>query len=392
MRIAYITPYQGPSLLKRRPTLHNRSLAATVKIELIAELLYRNSHEVEIISQGEVDKFQCRFYPSFAEAERFHPKISVFYCSALPLRFLTGYWEGMRARHVLKIRHRRCPFDMVIIYNMKRAQLACANYAIRCLGLPVILEYEDDVFVSVTGQTVNGKIAEIRRAAYNKLLEKVSGGVAVSPHLMSQLPDKVPKLLLRGVVDENVIKLNEEMGNAKRNWVFFGGTHTKSKGIGQLIEAWKTMELPDWELHIAGYGESTAAFEKMAEGNRTIVFHGVKRGRALAQLLCSARICINPHDLSETPGNVFAFKIIEYLAAGAHVVTTPMGKLENEIEAGITYLPNNSPEAIAATLKRVIQTEAWKRGAARYVQETYGPAAVSKSLDQLIRNVVNART
>ena len=99
---------------------------------------------------------------------------------------------------------------------------------------------------------------------------------------------------------------------------------------------------------------------------------------------------MNPHDVSHAPGNVFAFKIIEYLAAGAHVISTPMGELEKELEQGITYISTNEPYAIAAALKQVIHGRRWELNAAQYVQETYGPAAVSKSLDLLIREVVHS--
>ena len=52
MRIAYVAPYQGPTLLTRRPIVRNRSMSNAVKIELIATLLRERSHDVEVISQG----------------------------------------------------------------------------------------------------------------------------------------------------------------------------------------------------------------------------------------------------------------------------------------------------------------------------------------------------
>ena len=53
MRIAYIAPYKGPSLVARRPVMKNLSLSNTIKIELIASALRDLAHEVEIISIGE---------------------------------------------------------------------------------------------------------------------------------------------------------------------------------------------------------------------------------------------------------------------------------------------------------------------------------------------------
>src|SRR5574341_1336860 len=101
--------------------------------------------------------------------------------------------------------------------------------------------------------------------------------------------------------------------------------------------------------------------------------------------MCSAKVCINPHDVSQTPGNIFSFKFIEYLAAGAHVISTPMGALEKEIESGMTYMPDNNPETIAATLKRVIIGGEWRETAALHVCEMYGSRTISNALDELLR-------
>jgi glycosyltransferase involved in cell wall biosynthesis len=390
MRIAYVTPYQGSTLLKQRPIVRNRSMSNRIKIELIASLL-QNSHEVEIISQGEVVDNSWTFYPAFSEPERFHPQIPIYYGSALPIRRLNGLWSNRRTLQILTGRHRANPYDVVIVFNLQGPQVACANYAIRYLGLPVILEYEDDRFVNVQGETVNGFASRRDSRAAIQLLRSVSGCMAVSPHLLSQAPAEIPKLLLRGVVGADIVKAGEESRAAKKNIVLFSGTHIASNGVGQLIEAWRDVRLREWELHITGFGGLTDALRQKAAEVQGIVFHGLVSRPELVQLMCSAKICINPHQLSQTPGNVFAFKIIEYLAAGAHVITTPMGTLEKEVESGITYMPDNEPATIAATLNQVIRIQNWQRCAAEYVSNTYGPERVTQSLDVLLHQSVQAR-
>ncbi|MBV8375855.1 MAG: glycosyltransferase [Verrucomicrobia bacterium] len=387
MRIAYIAPYHGPTLVKRRPIIINRSLAGATKIELIAKLLRVASHEVEVISQGEVVQLGLQFYPSFHDPELFDSKIPVWYSSALPIRFLNGRWSSFFTMREFKKRHTASPYDVVIIYNMKDAQLACASYARRC-GVPVILEYEDDVFVDVGGEAIKGFRSKGHSSRFSKALKTISGCIAVSPHLLSQVSSHLPKLLLRGVVGDDIVRASERSDAQKLKWVLFSGTHRKSKGIEQLVQAWKILARPDWELHITGYGETTDVLKRMAEESRSIVFHGLVERAEFVRLLSLARICINPHDLSQTPGNVFAFKIIEYLAAGAHVLTTPMGALEREVEEGLTYLPDNDPETIGATLNQVIESGRWERNAAPYVCATYGSAQVSRSLDCLISQVL----
>jgi glycosyltransferase involved in cell wall biosynthesis len=385
MRIAYIAPYHGLDLLKRRPIVRNRSLAATAKIEVTARLFLEKSHTVEIISQGEVVKSGSHFYPAFAETQRFHPDIPVYYLSALTIRFVVGFWEEMQALRLFKSRHKAAPFDAVIIYNTKRAQLACANYARDRLGLPVLLSYEDDAFTSFSGDKAEGILGAHNRLICQRVMNKLSGCYAVSPHLLSHVPDGVPKFLLRGVVDPAIVKTSQNMNSPKKNWVAFAGTHTKANGVEPLIDAWKTLELPEWELHIAGQGEDTAALQKQAEGRADIVFHGVVRGKVLADFLCSSKICISPTEVSRTPGNIFPSKIIDYLASGAHVIATPAGALEKELENGLTYMPSNDAGTIATTIQQVIRERRWERNVAPLVCDKFGPIAVANAIDGLLQ-------
>ena len=393
MRIAYVANYQGPSLVDARPCLHNFSLAARVKIQLIAELLQRSSHEVEIISQGALEpqvagtKSRSRFYPSFSERERFHPDIPIDYASALAVRFLIGFWESAAAQRLLRARHGRSAFDVVVIYNLQRAQIGCARLATRRLGVPVILQYEDDSFVDVHGRATTGLMSEYHLAARRRALKCVAGGMAVSPYLLSQMPSDIPKLLLRGVVSNEILRSSREANVSRQNWVVFSGTHEGTQGLEQLITAWRLLTLAHWELHIAGQGPLTPALEKMAAGDRSVVFHGLLNRQENARLLCAARIGMNPQDVTKTPGNVFAFKIVEYLASGVHVITTPRGALEPELEAGISYIADNAPETIAACLKQLIGERGYERTAAQAAVQTYGPAAVTKSLNELFEQV-----
>lgn len=389
MRIAYITTYQGPSLLKSRPVVRNRSLSNAVKIELVGSCLREASHEVEVISQGEVIENQFRFYASFCESQRFHSDIPIYYASAVPIRRLNGLWSSRRTLQLFKNRHRAAPFDLVVIFNLKEPQVTCANYAIRRLGLPVVLEYEDDRFVDPAGAETGGITSRLHDRLCRKLLKMVAGCIAVSPHLLSQVPESTPKMLLRGVAGGDLIDASKEFKETKRNWILFSGTHIENNGVAQLIEAWRSAPIAGWELHITGKGVLTDSLRQMAKSASGVKFHGLVSRQELVKLMCTAKICINPYTLSRTPGNVFAFKVIEYLAAGAHCVTTPMGSLEQSIETGITYMPDNSPRTIAATLKDVIEGRHYERLATDAVQEAYSPTAVSERLDFFLTQLVN---
>ena len=369
----------------------NLSLSNTIKIELIAERLQALSHEVEVISPGEVVGTHVRLYRGFREAKPFHEDIPVHYASTLPVRFVNGFWSSWRLFQLFAARHLESPFDVVIVFNPKRPHITCAIDAIRQFGLPVVLEYEDDLLVNVMGQQNNSAPARYQRQLFTRLLNVVSGGIAVSPRLLAQFPERIPKLLLRGVVGDDIARRSALTTVPKRNWILFSGTLVEWSGIAKLVESWDADAFPGWELHITGHGQLTEQVKQAAAAKRGVIFHGLVNRETLVDLLCSSRICVNPYAVSQSPGNVFAFKIIEYLAAGAHCITTPMGALEPEIEAGITYMPDNMPATIAATLQQVINERRYERPAADAVLRRYGAASVEESLDSLLQAVMESK-
>ena len=385
MHIAYISPYQGPQLLARRPSVVNLSLACNMKTEVVSELLRRQGHSVEIVSQGQAERQSTlTFYRGFAEPTPVGDGSPVFYPSCVPVRFVTGWWSALRTLALFKARHRVRPFDFVVIYNLKLPQLLCARHA-RHLGLPVVLDYEDDEFVEVDGSAMSGFRMRGQHQRARLTLGAIDASFAVSPHLLSQVPDRVPKLLMRGVLGDDYLDPALDHMDGRRNWVAFSGTHYRTKGLKQLITAWNELNLPGWELHIAGHGELTSTIQEMAAGVPTIIFRGLLDRRENAHFLAQCKIGMNPHDLSQTPGNVFATKIVEYLAAGTHVISTRMGHLEPEIDAGITYIEDNAPETILKSLREVICQGAHRRLARAAVVGLYGPAAVSEKLQTLLQ-------
>jgi len=359
-----------------------------MKTEVVSALLRRQGHSVEIVSPGMAERqLKLTFYRGFAESTPAEDGSPVFYPSCVPVRFVTGWWSALRTLALFKARHRVRPFDLVVIYNLKLSQILCARHA-RHLGLPVVLDYEDDEFLDVDGRAMNGLRLRRHHQRARLTLESVDASFAVSPHLLAQVPAEVPKLLLRGVVGDDCLDSALDTTGERQNWVAFSGTHYRTKGLKQLITAWKAFEIPGWELHIAGHGELTSTLHEMARGVRTVVFHGMLDRRENAHFLAQCKIGMNPHDLSQTPGNVFATKIVEYLAAGTHVISTRMGHLEPEIEAGITYIEDNAPNTILKSLREVITRGAYRRLARAAAVDLYGPHAVSKKLQTLLQQAV----
>src|ERR1700741_5071921 len=122
-------------------------------------------------------------------------------------------------------------YDVVIVYNLMRPQVVCADYAIRGLGLPVVFEYEDDAFVDLGGRNRQGMRAKFYLTEARQVLNSVSACMGVSPHLLSKVSASIPQMLLRGVVHEDIVKVSAHSTASRPNWVVYSGTHGPGKGL-----------------------------------------------------------------------------------------------------------------------------------------------------------------
>jgi len=168
----------------------------------------------------------------------------------------------------------------------------------------------------------------------------------------------------------------------------FTGTLQHSKGVTELCRAWVAGRFESAELHVIGDG-ALAQPLKASQAQSGIVFHGRLSRAGLVQALCSAHIFVNPHvAVKHAPGNVFPFKMIEYLGAGCPVVSTRMGYLEPELEQSVLYTESNDPAEIADAIRQVMSSyPLWAERAKRaqaIVWQRYGSGAVGHKLANLL--------
>jgi len=97
---------------------------------------------------------------------------------------------------------------------------------------------------------------------------------------------------------------------------------------------------------------------------------------------------ISPPARQPDPRDVFAFKIIEYLAARRPRHYHADGRARRELEAG-----HLSPEPIAASdrrdqIRRIVETRGYEQTATAAAQESYGPSAVLEVVGRAVERVV----
>ena len=123
-------------------------------------------------------------------------------------------------------------------------------------------------------------------------------------------------------IDFNFNLSNHKLNNIKRKMLFMGRIHP-SKGIKELLDIWKTIELNDWKLLVAGIIEDTNFYRNLINSSKKeikekrIEFLGPVYGAEKIKLFELSNVFILP-----TKTENFGLVILEALSFGIPVITT----------------------------------------------------------------------
>jgi glycosyltransferase involved in cell wall biosynthesis len=391
MRVAYFAHYQGDDIIARRRLRRNISLAGSQKMRLIGSMLVEIGHEVTIFSTGSVAERRPRIHKSFSAHLDYCANVEVHYSTAFDMPLIGQAFSSQSLWQAFKAEHTKRPFNLVLVYNCSVPETYTALRAKHRFDLPTILEYEDDVgFMQDGSKSWRNTIWTFLRTL---LQPRVSGIVAATPELMAQF-GHVPGVLLRGALDSEYVThfSDRKSGDSASTDVVYSGSITDSKGVDRLCAAWKQLALKSARLHVVGHGPALPKLKQQFGPRDGICFHGyVDRGRLL-EILTLSKICVNPNRVNAAvSGNVFPFKLVEYLGAGRPVVSTPLGSLEPELAQAIFTTKDDSIEALAAGIESIVNNYALWAAKAKIAQRAirlqYEPGPMKRRLAELICEV-----
>lgn len=169
--------------------------------------------------------------------------------------------------------------------------------------------------------------------------------------------------------------------------VLFLGWVIPTKGVEELVQAWADMAPAGWRLVIAGPGDPSYLRQVLQHyGPRNVeVFGEIPHAQAM-QLLADAEVFVLP---TYTEG--FPNVIVEAMAAGKAIVTTPVGAIPEMLgeDGGILVPPKDVP-ALKEAMARVISDSALRRrlaDCARSRARQYALPEVFRRLEKLWESV-----
>jgi glycosyltransferase involved in cell wall biosynthesis len=328
MNVIYVNGYQSKELLKRRPITRGRVLAGSFKSLLITNALSEAGHKVYSIPFGIPTERTWKIFKLFiSRYDENHQQI-VIYPAAFDAPILGLFYNSLSILKIMQRLNSKNKADVAVIYNLGVFQSFLCFYLTHFLKIKVVIEYEDDATVGRNGKP--NYYNTICKIVLNLIKHRISGCFAVTERLLAQFPSTCKKLLVPGVIADDIVEFNKY--NIKSKHIVFTGVLNNDKGVDILIAAWKLItEKNGWSLHISGVGYLHSDIEMMVKTDSTIKYHGYVDRNVLVELLGNAKICVNPHRLTNSPGNIYPFKLYEYIASGAWVITTPIAPIEERL-------------------------------------------------------------
>ncbi len=404
MRIAYVSYFEGPYMLAQRKRQTPMFPGAHQKILTLARAMLKAGYEIEILSPGAAISGSGRWYEACSETLLFDEgSVEVRYCPQLDMRLVQRCVSLWHLPRLIITEHARKPIDRMMIYNIGEVMFYAAATAHK-LGIPVILEYEDDAVMirepdenALLLQKIRNKLNELYCRYYlSKINRLIRGALLVCPELAKDLSTD-NTAVIRGALSTDITKATQSLPPKFEHppiRLAYAGALSKDKGPDLLIDSLFHIGFPV-EVNIYGSGPLENFLHQRAREvpeHHQVVIHGYVDRKKLLEGLMSAHILINPHRMDEChlQGSVFPFKIIEYAATGIPIVSSGLGQIEEGIASAIYIYDEDTPTALATAVKNVADRYEMMRKAAlitrEYVRNRFDTDALAKTIINVMEN------
>lgn len=242
---------------------------------------------------------------------------------------------------------------VLLLYTPTRLFLSLAKYVKHLNPAIMTCCIIADIPEFITGRTLHGAAKlfsdyEVRKTS--ALYRYIDRFVLLTEQMAPKLGITVPYLVMEGIAPEP--SAVPAAAIAAGDYILYTGTLNYEFGIEVLLQAFALIQNPRWKLVICGFGQAEKAIRE-ASDPRIVYLGRVDRAQALA-LQQGAMLLVNPRqNNAEFTKYSFPSKTMEYLASGVPVVAYKLDGIPDAYDPYLNYVPDNSPEALAAVITAI---------------------------------------
>ena len=186
----------------------------------------------------------------------------------------------------------------------------------------------------------------------DKLARYIDKYVLLTELMKNKLGIVKPCMVMEGIVPSREVSV--QPASQEENTILYTGSLNKKYGIMELLQAFESIQDPDYRLVICGLGNAEEDIKLLSARDPRVNFRGKVPHDEVMKLQSRATILVNPRQNNEEFTKYsFPSKTMEYLASGTPVVAYKLDGIPDEYDEYINYVSDNSPETLARVIQRV---------------------------------------
>lgn len=187
-----------------------------------------------------------------------------------------------------------------------------------------------------------------------KYIPLLDGRIIINERIASHYAPEKDYILVDGGVNKQVINhlfpLEEKTGG---NYTFvLAGLLWDQNGTKLVLDAMAKYSRSNVRIIFAGKGNDVTLIEDAAKKDSRIKYVGMLNMDALFELYDEADVLLNLR-LEEELDFHFPGKLLEYLATGRYVISTPVAHAERDYGKYMSILHNKTPDGLITVMERV---------------------------------------
>lgn len=218
-----------------------------------------------------------------------------------------------------------------------------------------------DIFDQMVGQKSTGLKALLKKLAgvLNRIYVSHFDKYILLTEAMNGLVNPKDKsyIVMEGLCDKKLV--DEKFTSHKKSYpkvVMYAGGLEERYGMKILVDAFKTIQDEDIELHLYGSGSYVDQLIMEIEKDNRIKFWGVKANAEIVEAEYRATLLVNPRFTTEEFTKYsFPSKNIEYMVSGTPLLTTKLPGMSEEYYPYIYLIEDETVEGYAKTLSDILR-------------------------------------